>query len=206
MPILTLHIIASKLTRELGPFASEGWGLHLPAKFSGDDKLRLATGEDTKDVTIYANFKTVTAEGRARYFKDFSAWGDLSDAVGILIYLPDPGTLFFEIFVADALFADLIEFARHGRYPTRLTVHVANGIGIEYGGNYIDRFAVWDNNSSKCVPLERVQFDMTIAEPAVDPEPPFGSILLPELRRLLFWQKVAYFLVLIIGFLLFFRR
>jgi hypothetical protein len=216
MPGLSLEIVAAKLGRELGLLASDQkWRLSLTAKLSADDRLRFTTGEDIGDVVIYATFKAVDADYRAHYLKAFPTLK--GDATGILSYFPArapdfseavPATVFFETYLTEAEHADLIEFARQGRYPTRLTFHIADNLGMKYGLAPDGSEKEWDTKTSQRIPIEGVGFDMTIAESAGEPDhrPPLDTILLPMLRGSFYWQRWTFFLVLAIGVLLLLRH
>ena len=217
MALLELDMVAAKLTRGLGSRLStdQNWRLSLTAKLAADRELQLSTGEDMKEVVIYANFAAAGEDRIADYVASSAKGQAVSGIVGVLFYFPldaprdasdfdpiIPATLIFEIFVSEVVLADLIEFARQGRSPTRLTVEIADGFGMKYGWEPDGSRIEWDTKSSKRIPIREVRIDLTIVEPVAQPEPPLDSTLSAMLRQLLLWQRGVFALGLVMVALL----
>ena len=117
-----------------------------------------------------------------------------------------PTTLDFEHYVTEAQLADLFQLAQHGRFPSRLNIHVADDLGMKYGWEPDGSGKEWDTASSPHVLIESFSFEITIAEPPAAVPPPFDAVLLPVLYRMLFWQQLTFISVLLIGILLLLRR
>ncbi len=214
MPILTLDIIAARLFGDIRLSAYDKLRLFLTAKLDVEERLRLTTGDEIKDVAIYADFITIHADERTQHFKQFTGWADSAKAVGTLNYFPlrkdeldfIPATLHFHFYPTESQLTDLIALAQHGRFPCRLNVTVPEGQGMKYGWEPDGSGKDWDNVSNHSLPIESVQYEVNLAAPATDTPAPPDNLLLPAFNRILFWQQCTCFMVLLIGIFLALRR
>ena len=176
MPIFDLTATSAKLTNSFGePFigTTDRWRLTLAVKMGWLDRLTLATGEDPRELVLYLNF--IHANVGERSFLDVKGQ-EPRKGIGVLHYLKGrkgdfdstPPTLIFENYVTNQQMDQLVAMAMVGRYPTSLTVSVADDAGIKYGWEPDGSGKEWDNQTYPRVAIEAVSFEVPVSPPGVE--------------------------------------
>jgi hypothetical protein len=185
------------------------------------EKLTLATGERTADLELILNFSAAEIGNRPHV--------DLPDkepgkACGVIHYFKahdrdfdsTPATIIFETYVTEAQMADLMAFARVGRFPTKMAITVPTDAGVTYSWEPDGSHKIWDNSADHPrLLIESVSFDMALT-PEVDDEEEFSkpnpvqvvtaTDLLPDLNKAISLLRYVLVALIVIAGVLLWRR
>lgn len=218
MPILELQTLSAELSRSFSE-QSYPWNLSLKVKLSDEDELRLSTGEvihslSKHDVKIYLGFHALTMA--PQIFTKFKGEPKTKNIIGMMKYYPareddsesHPSAIFFEQYLAEAELNQLVEFAKQGRFPSKLHIELFSELGLKYGWEPDGRGKEWDTKTNPLIPIERIEWRLSVGEligesSRVDKDSPQSDAsLVPLLEKVVFQQRAILLCVLSL-FLLF---
>jgi hypothetical protein len=217
MPNLKLRATSAELSTGIGLLGlaeTDEWNLALTANLDGT--LKVTTGERIEDFVIYVTLK----RHPNGVMSPWPVTGYDKKAIGELCYFEGhtdglysvPPTLIFQVYIGEAEMRTLLEFARHGRFPRKISIDVE---GVEYDWQPDGSGTKWDNAAEKRVPVTAINFSIPVTDEPVashsppdpsEPKTPVGVDLIPELRKLAQWQQWTLYFLLALGAILLFRR
>lgn len=180
MPTFDLVTHSAKISTPVRGPMSEGverWRLALTASIPPGNSLALATGEDVSSLELTVVF-SIAAEGAeppgggAHYF---------------------PGRIIFDCVVAPETMAELLAFAKQGRFPDRVSIGTATNEGLTHDNRPDGSGLKWANDRVPVLPFDSFWFDLPIG---AEPVPPAPEKRVPD------WPQWTFWLLLIIGVLM----